>query len=100
MITTLGKNQVASLISGAMDKMTYRIDGVDKDLLFALDEVTDNKVVFAGLVPEAEEGLIDRVQLVNTGAGIFAERIENINKPAGRFLTLKFAFTITEEVLN
>ena len=100
MITPLGKNQIANLILGVMEKMTYRIDNVDKDLAFALDEVTDNRIVFAGLVPEAEEGLIDRIQLINTDLAVFAERMESIDKPAGNFLTLKFGFDITEEVLN
>ena len=100
MITTLGKEQIANLILGVIDKIQIRIDSVEQDIAFVVEEVDGDRVVFAGLVPEATQGLIDRVRLINTNEDVFAERIENINKPAGNFLTLKFAYRITEEAIT
>jgi hypothetical protein len=100
MITDLGKNKIANLVLGLVDHFEIRIDSVNEDVPILFQEVDDDRVVFVALVPEAFAGNIDRIRLIDTDDDVFAERIDSITKTSGNFVTLKFAYRITEEVIS
>ena len=98
-VTDLGKEKVAAFISGLLNDMLVTIGGSDESIPFVVDTLVDDRVTVAGLVDETHSGLITRVRLIDTASDTFADRAENIDKPADKLLLLSFVYTVTEEAV-
>ena len=98
-VTDLGKEKVAAFISGLLSEMLVTIGGSDETIPFVVDALVDDRVTVAGLVDETLSGLITRVRLIDTAMDTFADRAENIDKPADKLLLLSFVYTVTEEAV-
>ena len=97
MISVGGIGKIVGRISALQNNMQIRIGGTDEDLAFTSNAVVGDTVTITALANETYVGLIDRVRLIDTDVDIFAERIENIDKPGNRLLLFTFQFRVVEE---
>ncbi len=99
MITNSGKEKIAEFLNGLLGEMVVTIDGADEVLPFTVQELDDDRVKVGATLDETYAGEVSNVRLMDTDSEIFAERAENIDKPAGKVLPLSFTYTVTEEAL-
>ena len=98
MITTIGMNTIANLITNNLDHAIINIAGVDTVIPFQSTKVVANILYVYIFINDTYTGTITNSKLIDKSGNSFAEKTDNIIKTVSDGILITYKFTLSEVV--